>query len=66
MVMGRLGQGSIMIFCGDHNQIDLKNKKDSAYYMLDRFDGCKHVLRVELKENHRHSAVAEVLKLLEG
>ena len=39
MVVGRLGKGSTMIFCGDNQQIDLK-------------------------DNHRHEALDEVLNLL--
>ena len=30
MMLGRLGKGSKMVFCGDVAQIDLKNKKDSG------------------------------------
>lgn len=65
MAIGRLGANSIMIFCGDRQQIDLKKKEDSAYYLVDKLVSSKWVHRVVLQENHRHPAVSELLKLLE-
>lgn len=64
MCIGRLGKNSIMIFCGDINQIDLKNKSDSAVYEIKKLDHCKSVFITELLENHRHHAVLEVLNIL--
>lgn len=64
MALGRLGKNSIMIFCGDVDQIDLKVKSDSAIFDVDRLKGSKFVSIIELKENHRHEAVKEVLELL--
>lgn len=65
MAIGRLGPNSIMIFCGDHQQIDLKRKDDSAYYEAEKLFGNQYVFKTVLKENHRHPAVAELLKILE-
>lgn len=64
MCLGRLGQNSLMIFCGDYQQIDLKKKTDSAIYDLEILKESKYVYIKELKQNHRHPAVFEVLDLL--
>ncbi len=64
MAIGRLGKNSIMIFCGDDEQIDLKHKTDSAIYDLNLIENSSHVYIVRLEENHRNEAVSEVLKLL--
>lgn len=66
MVVGRLGKNSIMILCGDPNQIDLKDEYYSAVEDLKRISNSKYVFQVELLENHRHEAVHEILKLLNG
>jgi len=64
MAIGRLGKNSTMVFCGDADQIDLKRPIDSAFYSIDRLQGSKYVSIIELKENHRHPAVEELLELL--
>jgi phosphate starvation-inducible PhoH-like protein len=64
MAIGRLGKDSIMIFCGDGQQIDLRASHDSAVHAVKRIESSNHVYRVYLKENHRHSSVDEVLGLL--
>jgi len=64
MAIGRLGKGSIMIFCGDRDQIDLKVKADSAIWDIELLQGSKYVSIIELTENHRHEAVKSVLNLL--
>jgi phosphate starvation-inducible protein PhoH and related proteins len=64
MVIGRLGKGSIMIFCGDLVQCDLKFKNDSAIHEVPKLRGSKYVYEVKLKDNHRHEALDEVLNLL--
>lgn len=64
MALGRLGKGSIMMFCGDKDQIDLKHKSDSAIWDVDRLKDSKYVSIINLTENHRHEAVKEVLELL--
>lgn len=64
MAIGRLGKGSIMIFCGDRHQIDLKKWTDSAILEIKKLESNRFVSIIELKENHRHEAVKEVLELL--
>jgi phosphate starvation-inducible protein PhoH len=65
MALSRLGKGSIMILCGDSSQCDLKFKNDSAIHEVAKLRGCKYVYEVKLKDNHRHEALEEVLRLLE-
>lgn len=65
MCIGRLGQNSIMIFCGDIGQVDLKGGySNSAASEVSKLKGCNSVFITELLENHRHKAVFEVLELL--
>lgn len=64
MCIGRLGINSRMIFCGDEQQIDLKNKSDSAIWEIEKLKNSKYVYVTELLENHRHPAVFELLELL--
>lgn len=64
MAIGRLGQNSIMIFCGDKDQIDLKTKNDSAIHEVPKIEKSNYVYVQVLNENHRNEAVSEVLKLL--
>lgn len=61
MCIGRLGKGSLMIFCGDGYQIDLKNKLDSAYVMVERLQHSPYVFTTYLQQNYRHPAVEDVL-----
>jgi phosphate starvation-inducible protein PhoH len=53
-----------MILCGDKYQIDLKYKNDSAIHDVVKLKESKYVHIVELKDNHRHEALNDVLKLL--
>lgn len=64
MAIGRLGKNSIMIFCGDEEQIDLKHKNESAIYDLNLIENSNYVYVVRLEENHRNEAVSSLLKLL--
>lgn len=64
MMLGRLGKGGKMIFCGDLAQIDLKNKKDSGISFFLRLEEHVPGVRiVSLKTNHRHEIVEGVLKV---
>jgi phosphate starvation-inducible PhoH-like protein len=64
MMIGRLGKGGKMVFCGDLAQIDLKNKKDSGIGFFVRLEEqVKGVKIVSLKTNHRHEIVEDVLKV---
>ena len=64
MVLGRLGKDSIMILCGDSQQIDLKDRNYSAIHEVAKIVGSKYVSKVILKDNHRHESLIEVLDLL--
>lgn len=64
MALSRLGKNSIMIFCGDNQQIDLKDKNYSAIHEVAKILSSKHVHKVVLKDNHRHVALSDVLELL--
>jgi phosphate starvation-inducible PhoH-like protein len=64
MMLGRLGKGGKMVFCGDTAQIDLKSKKDSGIGFFIRLEeNVKGVKIVSLKTNHRHEIVEEVLRM---
>jgi phosphate starvation-inducible PhoH-like protein len=64
MVLGRLGKGSTMILTGDPQQIDLKFANDSAIHEVPKLKDSKFVYTTTLKDNHRHEALDEILKLL--
>ena len=66
MALGRLGKGSTMIFCGDNQQIDLKDKNYSAIHDLPKIDDSLYVYKRVLQDNHRHEAIDEVFELLNG
>jgi len=64
MMLGRLGKGGKIVFCGDLTQVDLKSKKDSGISFFTRLEEqIKGVRIVTLKTNHRHEIVEEVLKV---
>jgi len=63
MVLSRLGVNSKMILTGDTSQIDLKQKKDSGLpYLFDMKDKIQGLGVYELKTNHRHPIVENILK----
>ena len=64
MVLGRLGKNSTMILTGDPQQIDLKFNNDSAIHEVPKLKGSKYVYSTTLKDNHRHEALSEILRLL--
>ncbi len=64
MVLGRLGKGSVMMFCGDKYQIDLKFKNDSAVHETAKLRESEFVNEIILKDNHRHEALDSIFKLL--
>jgi phosphate starvation-inducible PhoH-like protein len=66
MILSRLGVNSKMILTGDSSQTDLKNKKDSGLpYLLEMSDSINGLGVYELKTNHRHPIVEEILKQFE-
>jgi phosphate starvation-inducible PhoH-like protein len=64
MVLSRLGKDSLMILTGDKHQIYLKFKNDSAIHEVPKIKGSKFVNEIILKDNHRHEALTEILRLL--
>jgi phosphate starvation-inducible protein PhoH len=61
-LLGRLGQNSRMVLCGDTSQIDLRNKKNSGLGFLRRVEEQVEGFRIiTLKQNHRHSIVQPIL-----
>ena len=64
MVLSRLGKDSIMILTGDKHQVDLKFKNDSAIHEVPKIKESIFVNEIILKDNHRHEALTEILRLL--
>jgi phosphate starvation-inducible PhoH-like protein len=63
MMLGRLGKGGKMVFCGDLAQVDLKSKKDSGIGFFPRLEErVGGVKIISLKRNHRHEIVEDILK----
>ena len=64
MMLGRLGRGGKIVFCGDLAQVDLKSKKDSGIGFFPRLEErIKGVRIITLKKNHRHEIVEDILKV---
>jgi phosphate starvation-inducible protein PhoH len=55
-----------MIFTGDSQQIDLKDKNYSAIHDLAKILSSQYVYKKVLLDNHRHEAIDEVFELLSG
>ncbi len=66
MALGRLGKGSTMIFCGDNQQIDLKDRNYSAIHDMAKIVDSNYVYKRILLDNHRHPAIDEVFEMLSG
>ena len=66
MALGRLGKNSTMIFCGDNQQIDLKDINYSAIHDIAKISPSKFVYKQVLEDNHRHEAIDSVFNLLLG
>jgi len=64
MVLGRLGKHSTMILTGDPQQIDLKFSNDSAIHEVPKVKDSQYVYSTQLRDNHRHEALDELLNLL--
>jgi phosphate starvation-inducible PhoH-like protein len=64
MVLGRLGKLSTMILTGDPQQIDLKFANDSAIHEVPKVKDSNYVYTTQLRDNHRHEALDELLRLL--
>jgi len=62
MIIGRLGKGSKMIFCGDYRQIDLKNRRDSGLeFLIECGQGINGFTTFEMQSNHRHPILDEFM-----
>jgi phosphate starvation-inducible protein PhoH len=66
MTLGRIGKGSTMIFCGDNQQIDLKDPNYSAIHDIAKICDSQYVYKRVLLDNHRHEAIDEVFEMLNG
>jgi|TARA_R110001632_G_scaffold117448_6_gene229521 phosphate starvation-inducible PhoH-like protein len=65
MILQRIGVGSRMIFCGDTDQIDLKNYNDTGLKFLQSVNSVKGLHTINLLENHRHPILDDVLDVYE-
>ena len=66
MALGRLGKDSMLIFCGDLHQIDLKDANYSAIHDIAKIKDSDYFYKTFLTDNHRHESIEEILKLLTG
>ena len=64
MALGRLGKNSTMIFCGDNQQIDLKDTNYSAIHDIAKIVDSDYVYKRILLDNHRHEAIDDVFERL--
>ena len=66
MAIGRLGKDSKMLFTGDTQQIDLRDRNYSAVHEVAKIKDSKFVYKTVLTDNHRHESIDELLELLNG
>jgi len=66
MILQRIGVGSKMLFCGDTDQIDLKNYSDTGLKFLQSINSVQGLHTINLLENHRHPILEEVLEVYEN
>ena len=64
MIVTRIGIDSKMIVCGDDNQVDLKNKRDSGFkFLYTAASKIKNLIGIKLNTNHRNPIVDDLLDL---
>ena len=64
MIVTRIGKGSKMIICGDDNQVDLKQKRDSGFkFLYSASKKVKNLEAISLKQNHRDPIVEDLINL---
>ena len=63
MILQRLGRDSKMIFCGDTDQIDMKNSTDSGLRFLQSIKSVEGFYVKELETNHRHPILDNILPI---
>ena len=63
MILQRIGLDSLMMFCGDTDQIDLKKSSETGLQFLSKI-ACKvdGMENIELLHNHRHPILDDILK----
>ena len=55
-----------MIFCGDNQQIDLKDNNYSAIHDVAKIAASDYVYKRILLDNHRHEAIDDVFERLQA
>ena len=64
MIVTRIGIDSKMIVCGDDNQVDLKNKRDSGFkFLYTAASKIKNLIGIKLSTNHRNPIVEDLIEL---
>jgi len=65
LAVTRLCEGSKMCIVGDTNQIDLKTRKDSGLFFINKAiaNAVEGVTSLHLKTNHRHPIVEPILEI---
>ena len=64
MIVTRIGKGSKMIICGDDNQVDLKQKRDSGFkFLYSASKKIKNLEAISLKQNNRDPIVEDLINL---
>lgn len=64
MILGRLGKRSKMMICGDMRQKDLDRRAKSGMpFLIKASKQLNGVNDIELKRNHRHPLVSQLLDL---
>ena len=67
MIVTRLGLHSKMIICGDDNQVDLKQKRESGFrFLYTASRKIKNLEAISLKTNHRNPIVEDLIGLYES
>ncbi len=64
MILQRIGLNSLMMFCGDTDQIDLKRSTDSGLDFLSKAaEKVNGLSSITLLNNHRHPILDEILQV---
>ena len=63
MILQRLGKDSKMLFCGDTDQIDLKNTSTSGLAFLRSIKDLRGFYVKNLETNHRHPILDDILPI---
>ena len=67
MILQRIGLDSLMMFCGDTDQIDLKKASDTGLSFLSKVaHKVDNMCSIELLNNHRHPILDDILKFYDG